>query len=98
MGRANHPSPVVYLAEHSCAPIDAAPIKPMLPSERCLMIAFASTLLAEDGYTVRVMMATRAVVDVQAGSAPAPVDLGFESLRSLVRRAAVRAAKRRITG
>ncbi len=69
----------------------------MRPSERCLMIAFGSTLLVEDGYTVRVMMATRAVVEVQAGGAPAPVVLGFESLRSLLRRAAVRAAKRRIT-
>ena len=42
----------------------------MPSSDRCLMIAFGSTMLSEDGYSVRVAMATKAVVAVQQGASP----------------------------
>lgn len=65
-------------------------------SNRCLMVAFGSTMLSEDGYSVRVAMATRAVVAVQEGSCPSPVLISFEALRSLRRRRERRAAQARI--
>ena len=65
-------------------------------SDRCLMVAFGSTMLSEDGYSVRVAMATKAVVAVQGGTSPRPVLLSFEALRSLRRRAARKAASARI--
>ncbi len=65
-------------------------------SNRCLMVAFGSTMLAEDGYSVRVAMATRAVVAVQEALCPPPVLVSFEALRSLRRGAARKAAIARI--
>lgn len=65
-------------------------------STRCLMVAFGSTMLSEDGYSVRVAMATRAVVSVQEGSCPPPVLLSFEAIRSLRRGEARKAAAARI--
>ena len=65
-------------------------------STRCLMIAFGSTMLSEDGYSVRVAMATRAVVAVQEGTCPPPVLLSFEAIRSLRRRPERKAAAARI--
>ena len=65
-------------------------------STRCLMIAFGSTMLSEDGYSVRMAMATRAVVAVQEGSCPPPVLLSFEAIRSLRRRPERKAAATRI--
>lgn len=65
-------------------------------SNRCLMVAFGSTMLNEDGYSVRVAMATRAVVAVQERSCPPPVLLSFEALRSLRRRPQRKAAAARL--
>ena len=65
-------------------------------STRCLMIAFGSTMLSEDGYSVRVAMATRAVVAVQEGTCPPPVLLSFEAIRSLRRRPERKAVAARI--
>ena len=65
-------------------------------STRCLMVAFGSTMLSEDGYSVRVAMATRAVVAVQEESCPPPVLLSFEAIRSLRRRPERKAAAARI--
>ena len=60
------------------------------------MVAFGSTMLSEDGYSVRVAMATRAVVAVQEGACPPPVLVSFEAIRSLRRGAARKAAVARI--
>lgn len=60
------------------------------------MIAFGSTMLSEDGYSVRVAMATRAVVAVQQGESPRPVLLGFEAIRSLSKSQARKKAVERI--
>jgi glycosyltransferase involved in cell wall biosynthesis len=60
------------------------------------MVAFGSTMLNEDGYSVRVAMATRAVVAVQERSCPPPVLLSFEALRSLRRRPQRKAAAARL--
>lgn len=68
----------------------------MPSSDRCLMIAFGSTMLSEDGYSVRVAMATKAVVAVQQGASPPPVLLGFEALRSLWKSQARKKAIERI--
>ena len=68
----------------------------MPSSDRCLMIAFGSTMLSEDGYSVRVAMATRGVVAVQKSATPPPVLLCFEALRSLSKRSATKKAVERI--